>query len=224
VPLECERWQWRELLASERGPPDSCTRLVLFVLALHMNQTGQNAFPSQVTLARRSGLSERSVRKHLDIARKLGWIKIHNKPRKGKAWFVHEYVACVPDQLGELCDSKPWETNPIWTRPESRAGRRSTEIDLRQANGAGHSADRATRPANCTQRAASGAATPGTTFRDARHHVPTNTPSNSSMNTSLNAPLNTPCNVQSLGPTAQRAIRNIRKATRLARLAKNRIV
>ena len=85
MALECDRWEWRDLFASEHGPPDPSTRLVLFVLSLHMNQNGENAFPAQQLIATRTGLSERSVRTHLDHAVRGGWLRISKKARRGQA-------------------------------------------------------------------------------------------------------------------------------------------
>jgi Helix-turn-helix domain len=172
VAIECERWQWRELFASEHGPVDPSTRLVLFVLALHMNPQGENAFPSQETIAKRTGLSARSVRTHLDRAAKAGWLRIYRKARKGQAWFVSQYVATIPEKLTGLCTSKPWEHDPSWRRAANSAGRpRSVPSDYQH-------------PANGAERAAIDDTTPGKICRDARKELPTNSPSNSSSNTS----------------------------------------
>jgi hypothetical protein len=168
VALEIERWQWRELIASEHGPADPSTRLVLFVIALHMNQRGDNAFPSQATIARRTALSERSVRTHLARAAKAGWIQISQKRRAGQAYFVNQYVATIPDKLAGLCASKPWEDDRTWRRPEEFAGRSESR-----------------HPANGAQRAAKFSATPGNPFRDTRQNLPTNTPMNPPMNTPI---------------------------------------
>ncbi len=117
MALECERWQWRELIASENGPSDPSTRLVLLVLSLHMNQVGENAFPAQELIAKRAGLSVRSVRTHLNLAADAEWLRIYQKAQKGKAWFVHEYMATIPDRLAGLRTSKPWVDDPKWERP-----------------------------------------------------------------------------------------------------------
>jgi Helix-turn-helix domain len=184
--IDCERWQWRELFASEHGPTDTSTRLVLFVLSLHMNKQGQNAFPAQKLIAARSGLSERSVRTHLAHAQRAGWLRVYQKPRKGKAWFVHEYVACIPDALAEFCTSKPWEEDPNWQRAENSAGRNAESADKSPANGQ-HPANGAERPAILAQRAAIVSVTPGKICRDARQGLPTNSSSNSSKNPPSNS-------------------------------------
>jgi hypothetical protein len=184
--LECERWQWRELIASENGPSDPSTRLVLFVLSLHMNQRGENAFPAQKLIAIRAGLSERSVRTHLNLAADAGWLRICKKAQKGQAWFVHEYVATIPDRLAELRTSKPWEDDPTWERPANPAGRRKgRKSGLRAANGA-------ERPAILAERPANDDTTGGNLRHDARQGLPTN----SSLKSSLNLRINHPRNVQ----------------------------
>jgi hypothetical protein len=184
VPLEAERWEWRELFASEHGPADPSTRLILFVLALHMNQQGDTAFPSQETIAKRSGLSVRSVRTHLDHAVNGGWLRISKKSRRGQAWFVHEYTATIPTALADRVASKPWVDDPKWQRAENSAGRVDKSPDSE-----GDPAILAEHPANDARRPAIDDTTPGKICRDARQGLPTNSSSNSSMN----SPNNTSC-------------------------------
>jgi helix-turn-helix protein len=186
VALECYRWEWRDLFASEHGPPDPSTRLVLFVLAdLYMNQKGESAWPSQHTLAVRTGLSERSVRSHLKIAEKLGWLKIYLKTRPGKSWFSHEYVAVIPKRVAGLIKAKPWVEDRTYTQHPANSAGSSPTKDRHPANGAQDPATIAVHPANNDT-------TPGKIRHDTRQNLPTifseNSPSNS--------PLNTPLNVQ----------------------------
>jgi hypothetical protein len=202
VAIECERWQWRELFASKHGPSDPSTRLVLFVLALHMNPQGENAFPSQALIATRTGLSERSVRTHLAQAKKAGWVGITERRRAQQAWFVNEYTATIPDEVAQYCTAKPWEDDPQWKRPENSAGRQATRpaksaarlnksgvSDGKPSNSSGRPANGAERPAISAQRAAIDDATPGKICRDARQGLPTN----SSLNSSSNPPTNSSC-------------------------------
>jgi hypothetical protein len=183
VALDCERWQWRELVASEHGPPDPGTRHVLLTLALHMNQLGDSCFPSQDLIVKRTGLSERSVRKHLKLAQQQQWIEVRQKRRQGQAWFSHEYAAIIPDELAQYCTSKPWEDDPTWRRPAESAARSKTQGFNGQhpANGAGHPATGAERPATENT-------TPGNLRHDARHQLPLNSSSNASSKTSNNTP------------------------------------
>lgn len=204
MAIECDRWQWREVFASEHGPADPSTRLVLFALALHMNQRGENAWPAQALIAKRTGLSERSVRTHLAHAKRTGWIRISNKPRKGQAWFVHQYVATIPDELAKYCTTKPWEDDPTWQRTEDTAGRQARPRHIHPANPAGRTdengvvseqlsnpsrpANGAERPAILSERAAIDESTPGKICRDARQGLPTNSSLNSPSNSSCNSP------------------------------------
>jgi len=132
-----------------------------------MNEFGESAFPSQATIAKRSGLSERAVRTHLEIAEREGWIEVFQRRRDKQAWFVHEYVATIPERLEHLVKAGEWESDPTYQRPE----RRSARVDKSGQ-----------RPANGAERPERGSATPGTSFHNARHDVPTNSSSNSSSN------------------------------------------
>jgi hypothetical protein len=184
---ELDKWEWLDVLASEHGPADPSTRLVLFVLGLHMSQSGERCFPSQKLIAARSALSERSVRVHLDRAEAGGWIGIYRKRRGGQAWFVNEYVASIPKEVAGLVKEKPWIIDPEWVRPAESAARQADTrqnlppVDEQEADGAGHPADNARHPAN-------GAATGGSLRTDTRQNLPPNSSSNSSSNFPKNTP------------------------------------
>jgi hypothetical protein len=174
---ELDKWEWLDLLASEHGPKDPSTRLVLFVLSLHMTQRGERCFPSQKLIATRSALSERAVRDHLNRAQAARWIGIYRKRREGQAWYVNEYVALIPTELAHLVKEKPWEADPGWQRPAESAASPSPNdrqdlppVEQRPANGAG-------RPANNVERPANGAATTGNLRTDDRQNLPTNSSS-----------------------------------------------
>lgn len=183
---ELDKWEWLDLLAGEHGPPDPSTRLVLFVLSLHMSQAGERCFPSQKLIATRSALSERSVRVHLDRAQAAGWIGIYRKRRTGQAWFVNTYVAMIPKELAGLAKEKPWVEDPVYRQPAESSGdarQNLPPVSQHPANGAGHPADIAQHPAES-------AGTGGNLRHDARQNLPTNLPSNSPSNSSVNLPKN----------------------------------
>ena len=81
-----DRYQWADCVASEQGPRDPLTRFVLLALAMHMDPDGSNAWPSQRTLAMRTGWCRRTVQFHLKIGRggRLG-LRESEAPRPGKA-------------------------------------------------------------------------------------------------------------------------------------------
>lgn len=166
MAVDCDRWNWRELVASELSGLPPTTRLVLLTISLHMNENGANCWPSQASIVKRTGLSERAVREHLDIAERYQWIRVEQRRRPGKAWFNHQYYPIVPDKLADEIKAAPWEDDPKWERPAPRAARKGS------------------RPANGAEHPAPSSSTPGTTCRDARHHVPTNSSSNSPINNS----------------------------------------
>jgi hypothetical protein len=68
-----------------------------------MNEVGGSCFPTTETLAEETGLSERAICTHLELAKKLGWIVKGKHGFKGQGWKRHEYAAQVPpDVLKEV--------------------------------------------------------------------------------------------------------------------------
>lgn len=87
---------WRSVVASEHGPPSSTRRHVLLTLSLHMNERGGSCFPSTRTLAQETGLSRKTVEKHLRTANEEGWIDRSVHGLSGQGWKRFEYGAEFP--------------------------------------------------------------------------------------------------------------------------------
>src|SRR5690242_2649034 len=78
------RWRWA--LCSEWGPRNPTDRLVALCISLYMRSDGLGAWPSQTTLAARSGLALRTVRPALKRLVKAKWLsRVTRKPRRGRA-------------------------------------------------------------------------------------------------------------------------------------------
>src|SRR5688572_29291882 len=90
------RWPWMKVVMSKRGPRSPTTRLVLSALSMVMNSDGSKAFQSAQTLADRTGLAERCVRKHLRVAVRDGWLDEGMAGRNGQGWALRAYAATVP--------------------------------------------------------------------------------------------------------------------------------
>jgi hypothetical protein len=99
VAIECDRWEWQSIFASKYGPPDPSTRLVLFVLLMHLYKGSKSAFPSQERIAELSGLSSKSVRRHLEAATERGWLKRQKNQRRGKVGIWYQYFPTIPKRL-----------------------------------------------------------------------------------------------------------------------------
>ena len=90
-------WSWRHaILKSDLSPT---TRHVLLTLSCYMNDLGGGCYPTQEDLAKASGLSDRAVRKHLELAESLGWLKRNEHGFRGQRWRNTEYWALWPDLL-----------------------------------------------------------------------------------------------------------------------------
>jgi hypothetical protein len=63
-----------------------------------MDDNGQSCFPSTKTLAVETGLSERTVCTHLEIAEKNGWIEKTRHGYTDRGWKRHSYKPLIPDK------------------------------------------------------------------------------------------------------------------------------
>jgi Helix-turn-helix domain len=179
---EEERWEWRDLFASEHGPA-AMTRNVLHVLCKHMDQRGESCYPGQPRIAKESGMSLRAVQKHLHLAERGGWIKIRTRRRPGQSWFIHEYKAAIPRHLRDRVKAKPWSSDGTWPgkqHPAPSAGS-STNGGGDPARGAGCSSESAPHdpqhPAPGAEDPAPGARHPASDASDTPHDVRTSKPS-----------------------------------------------
>ncbi|MBC8730005.1 helix-turn-helix domain-containing protein [Paraburkholderia sp. UCT2] len=90
-------WTWRHAIINSPLPPT--TRHVLLTLSCHVNDVGEDCFPSTKTLARETGLSERSVCTHLELAATEGWFAVRKHGYGGQKWARHQYYPRVPDDF-----------------------------------------------------------------------------------------------------------------------------
>jgi hypothetical protein len=89
-------FQWRTAVVSHTGPTSPVTRHVLLTLSLHMDKAGGSCFPSIATLVRETGLSNRSVLTHIDLAVEQGWIRRRTNAGSGQGWKRARYTAALP--------------------------------------------------------------------------------------------------------------------------------
>mgnify|MGYP000547126854 FL=1 len=104
-------WRRAILADGERWPLNtlhSTSRLVACALAEHIDRNGQ-AYPGVAVLARRSGLSERAVRTHLDLLADAGWLSETERGGQagGRRTTLWTIVTPAP---------------PAWVTPERGAG------------------------------------------------------------------------------------------------------
>jgi hypothetical protein len=175
VPQPVDRYTWQQQICGEHGPNNSTARLILLAISLHMNADGSGAWPSQKTIAARALVTDRAVRKHLEIAVRHGWLARSIAGRNGQGWALHEYGAVVPDAVYDHIPEKPWEADPKWERGE----RRSPPVAAKGAEPySARSDSQAEGAERSTSKVRNGEAE-GAERSDAkvRNHVPTNLPS-----------------------------------------------
>ena len=101
-------WRW-QLLASNLS---STTKHVLLTLSCHMDDNGDQAFPSIETLAKECSLSKKPTIKHLKLAAENGWITIQNRMLPGQKWRQNFYQICTPDEpKAGVLESQSWCTS-----------------------------------------------------------------------------------------------------------------
>lgn len=105
MPRAVSPWSWRRALR-DHGPKSPSVLLTLFVIGTFMDRTGR-AFPSQQLIAKGIRGSVKTVQRHLEIARRDGWLSIETAGRGGKGWRHYAYRAAIPDhvQLDDLDES-----------------------------------------------------------------------------------------------------------------------
>jgi len=201
VPQPIDLYAWRNAVMSERGPSNPLARLVLMAISLHMKSDGTGAWPAQKLLAERTGMGERSVRRHLDALDRDGWIgRIRVRRDGGHAWYRTEYEALVPDNVYEHLPERPWETDPQWRRQPA------TVAATRPINTGGASTMQApnNRPIGAEQPATQ-AEVPATHDRTTGQSEQNNRPSFGRLTLPLNSSENYPKNSSHEGALARTA-------------------
>lgn len=99
--MDREFYNWQQaIMAADKETLPPLTRLVLFVIGSHMNKHGGGSFPSYSTIAQESALARNTVREHVDIAVKAGFlIKTNRSARDGRCT-SNEYQIALPNGIG----------------------------------------------------------------------------------------------------------------------------
>lgn len=93
-------YTWRAAILRSDLP--STTRHVLLTLSCYVNDVGQSAYPSIETLANNTGLTDRAVIKHLQIAKEHGFLAIGKHGFAGRRWAHNEYFPKIPNVEYEI--------------------------------------------------------------------------------------------------------------------------
>lgn len=108
----------RRAILSDKGPPKYGTRLVLVAL-LQFAGPGCLAWPSQKLIAINCGMTERSVRTHLQVAEQELWITRRKHRKPGKKWAQTYYFLHTPEQAANISA----RSVPIKDQPENLSPR-----------------------------------------------------------------------------------------------------
>lgn len=125
-------WSWRQVVISSSLP--ATTRHVLLTLACFMNDLGGGCYPTTKQLAAATGLSERAVCTHLDIAEATGWIAISQHGLRGQKWKNNQYQASWPEGEGTERASMPSEVKALNVVPKGTERRSQKALNVVQSN------------------------------------------------------------------------------------------
>ena len=92
-----KKFTWQSAWMSAKDLPPT-TRHVLHVISSYINIHGGGAYPSQETIAIKSGLSLRAVKQHVKLAYETGWITKSNLGLRGQKWAQNEYFPSYPER------------------------------------------------------------------------------------------------------------------------------
>lgn len=89
---------WRSaILDSKLGPT---ARFVALVISLHMNERGGSAFPKGATIAKESGLNERTVWRSIGDLQDQGWITVETRPGTSNLYRATIPTGTVSETVG----------------------------------------------------------------------------------------------------------------------------
>ena len=91
-----DRYEWEKAIISNSGPKSPTTRLVLLVIATHLDSRKLNCYPSYKLIAKESGLVLRTVKTHMNIAFKEGWFLRTERMGHASGWKRYEYEVMIP--------------------------------------------------------------------------------------------------------------------------------
>ncbi|WP_146119641.1 helix-turn-helix domain-containing protein [Phyllobacterium phragmitis] len=116
-------WTWRHAIVGSDLP--STTRHVLLTISCFMNDVGEGCYPTTKQLAEATGLSERAICTHIQIACEAGWIRVSQHGFRGQKWRNNEYHAVWPDrekgtEPDSVASEKALNVLPKGTEPNDR--------------------------------------------------------------------------------------------------------
>lgn len=111
MSIKVMSWVW------EHSQAQGIDRLVLLAIADSANDTGGQAWPSRLTLARKAGVDEKTVRRAVLRLVEMGELAVAERAGQGRA---NVYSVLMPTQGGQ---SAPGQNAPPAGAPRPRAGR-----------------------------------------------------------------------------------------------------
>ena len=88
-------YSWREQFR-DSYLPSNC-KLVLFVLAEHMDAYGKSCYPTQTQIALEASLNRKTIRSCLKNCVESGWITRYTHSSNEQEYWNYGYIARLPD-------------------------------------------------------------------------------------------------------------------------------
>lgn len=125
------KFEWHSAVSA--APLPDITKLIAFALWDFTNQDGGNAHPGNEQLARITGRSVVTIKRHLASLRKSGWLqRVEESNARGNRRFADVYQLAIPEQPGisqEIPDTDPDRVSPEPDRVSPEADRVSLRRD-----------------------------------------------------------------------------------------------
>lgn len=93
IPISAA-WNWRRALI--QSDLSSTTKHVMLTLACHVSEAGYGCFPSMKTLSEETSLTRDTVKRHLRLAEKKGWVQREDQFTENGRQTSNSYALAAP--------------------------------------------------------------------------------------------------------------------------------
>jgi DNA-binding transcriptional MocR family regulator len=133
---KCTKYTW--ISHVQRNPLQSTQKLILLYLFARMSDDGSDCYPSQATIAKHTGLHEKTVQRHLSILESSGWVRVEIRGVNGHGHKRQQYWPNVPAENGDDKVTSPQRIPNVPAedskRPRAERYEVSSEVSIEVTN------------------------------------------------------------------------------------------